>query len=87
MERITGVAVKVGGLIFSQAAPNRHHTCLRMAIAAIGEDKDHQQGFTTSEGRYVGRKEAKDIAEASGQMKPRQEGQYDGELLFSEDVW
>jgi hypothetical protein len=70
--------------------PGRHHHCvwrakeLGYSFTAVA---DAVQGFMTTTGRFVGREEALLIARARGQMKPRLPGQYDGDELFSEDVW
>lgn len=75
------------GLVFALPAPNRHHDVLRAmneltiprAVAFEGE-----QGFVTSEGCFVGRREARDIATIAGQLLPTA---YDLDQLYSEDVW
>lgn len=53
----------------------------------IGKEKlaGRDQGFLTSTGRYVGRKEAADIARMAGQiLRPERQGTID---LFSEDLY
>jgi hypothetical protein len=76
------------GLIFTLPAPARHHNILHM-MSKLGITQDHTvtQGFLTDTGDFVRRKPAMMIARAAGQMKPREPGQYDGEELFSEDLW
>jgi hypothetical protein len=78
-------------LIVSAPPPARHHSLLHPV-------KDHwdwelrihpdDQGFLTSAGRFVGRKEALDIAERAGQIDPtnRKSGSSSNDL-FSEDLW
>ena len=83
-ERIISVACRMGDLILSAPAPARHGHVLRAARCEPGD-----QGFLTSEGRFVDRKEAYRIARASGQPWVRMEGPeyYQGDELYSEDVW
>lgn len=81
---IVAAAIKQGNMICSVPKPGRHHDVIReMARAGIPIPIDGEQGFLTSEGLFVGRKLAKDIALMAGQVlsnsSPTQ--------LFSEDVW
>jgi hypothetical protein len=51
-----------------------------------------EQGFLTNFGTYVGRKTAKEIAVAAGQFRTHagyvhRESEYQGDELFSEDLW
>lgn len=68
----------------------RHHHLIRLMVEQFGEDYDikfaypNNQGFLTSHGRYVGRSEARKIAEAQNQLV---EGALKHRHLFSEDVW
>lgn len=88
MERIKCVAIMdVFGRLFSSDAPARHHNVLHQMKNAGADHVGSDQGFLTSDGRYVDREEALKIATAAGQMKPRQPGQYNGPELFSEDLW
>jgi hypothetical protein len=85
-ERIVAAACTVYGAIISLPPPSRHHTLLRIIselnpdIGALGEDS---QGFLTSTGRYVGRREAAEIALESKQVEKIQVPY----KLFSEDLW
>ncbi len=72
MEKIVSVAIKAKeGLIFSLPKPNRHVDIIRLLflveidplVASNGEE-----GFLTSEGRFVDRIEAAQIALFSGQV-------------------
>lgn len=85
MEKIVAAAIKEGDVVCSVPQPGRHHNVMR-AMAAVGVPIPivGQQGFITSEGRFVNRFEAQDIARAAGQII-RKTGPI-GEL-FSEDVW
>lgn len=82
------------GVVYDLPKPGRHHDVIaHMADNGVGA-WDCDQGFTTSEGRYVDRFEAMDIARAAGQLLAVQTDP-DGidirrepsDRLFSEDVW
>jgi hypothetical protein len=66
---------------------HRHYNCILTLIYLSGystKTKDcgeYEQGFLTSNNRFIGRKEAAQIAFAAGQTKELKE------TLFSEDVW
>jgi hypothetical protein len=75
----------------------RHHDIIRRFQGEISRNPD-DQGFYTSFGRFVGRKEAMVIAMSAGQVrnsyygrKPLMEAYKDGDLLvkdlFSEDLY
>ena len=88
-ETIDRAAIWYRGRTYSVARPGRHHDIIRaMDLAGIDPAHGHQ-GFVTSSGRFVDRREARKIAEAAGQLLPvddlgaiRQHPE-----LFSEDVW
>ncbi|WP_316201019.1 MULTISPECIES: hypothetical protein [unclassified Bradyrhizobium] len=93
-ETIERAAIFCDHVTWTVARPGRHHD----VIAYIAPERPWlvsirgQQGFVTSTGRFVGREEARKIAEAANQLIPtygedgvpfiRQHPQ-----LFSEDVW
>lgn len=86
-ERIVSVAINNGSMIWSLPSPARHHSVLRamsdFGIDAITHGNPDAQGFMTSTGRYVGRREAAQIAQEAGQIdKPKWPPE-----LFSEDLW
>lgn len=94
-ERIAAAAIQAGELTLSQRPPGRHHTILR-SMEGLGIPASHarnaEQGFVTSTGRFVDRREGMHIARAAGQLIPRAGGYMAGEIstgdeLFSEDVW
>lgn len=66
--------------------PARHHSLLHPLGDGhvIGPD---DQGFLTSTGRYVGRREALEIVIASGQPQIDHPSRNAGGQLFSEDLW
>lgn len=84
-ERITGVAIlDERDRLWSLPPPHRHHSIFALAAFCKDDAEGGTQGFTTSAGRFVDRKEARRIAEAAGQ-EPRRTGTSDE--LFSEDLW
>lgn len=88
-EKIVSVAIWHGGLVFSLPAPNRHcHVLNTMHVLGVKQDHTTEQGFLTDTGDFVRRKPALLIAKAAGQMKRLQgPGTYQGDELFSEDLW
>lgn len=84
-ERIISVAISAFGIIASLPAPARHGDVLRKLwefnqTVVVGADR---QGFLTSTGRYVNRRDAAAIALAAGQVD-RLTAAPD---LYSEDLW
>jgi len=94
---IVAVAFQLGDLTLSLPKPARHHDVLHhyydMTGRTLPSEGKWEQGFLTNFGTYVGRKTAKKIAVAAGQYRAfdgyvsRGELDYQGEELFSEDVW
>lgn len=87
VERIVAAAIRFDGVTHTMPPPARHHTIMH----ALDEDYwdrrglgMEEQGFITSDGRYVDRKEAKLIAVAADQLLP---GHSRLDELFSECVW
>lgn len=68
-------------MTFTLPAPARHHHILHYLARP---DFHVEQGFLTSTGRFVSRKEAMGIAVAAGQVSPSKVQSPD---LFSEDLW
>ena len=86
MERIVAAAVHAYGATWSLPRPARHHNVLwaidNAGLCAMTPGPD-AQGFLTSDGRFVGRKEAADLAVAAGQTDaPKWPPD-----LYSEDLW
>ena len=80
---IYAVAIKSdAGQVYNLVAPARHHDVL--AVMKEGGAKPKEQGFLDDQGRFVGREEARKIAEEAGQLLERAIQSPD---LFSEDVW
>lgn len=73
------------GQIWAVEQPGRHsHVCWTMDAHCVPNDQMTDQGFLTSYGRYVDRREAVAIAVSSNQLLDLQ---HHPELLFSEDLW
>jgi hypothetical protein len=91
-ERIIASAVKLGnGHIY---VGKRHTDAQKNAVSILGEDnflkaRVIDDGFITSELRFIKRKEAFILAKNNGQFKryELQKSGYDGDELFSEDLW
>lgn len=84
-ERITGVAIlDAHQRLWSLPPPHRHGSIFALAAFTRCDAEGGTQGFTTSVGRFVDRKEAWRIAVAAGQ-EPRQTG--GAGTLYSEDLW
>lgn len=82
---IVAAAIKQGSMVCSVPKPGRHHDVIReMAKSGIPIPITGEQGFLTSEGIFVNRYQAKDIARMAGQILAKH-GNLD--QLFSEDVW
>jgi hypothetical protein len=74
------------GNVYSVPQPGRHHDVIQlMTRSGCKTPIAGDQGFLTSEGKFVSRSEAKEIAEAANQLLPRADCR--GGHLFSEDVW
>jgi hypothetical protein len=98
---IVSAAVRINHCVCSMAAPARHHDILRQITGLFdpGERPDHTfenetQGFLTDTGQFLNRREAYDHCIRTGQGLPRRERMlgenkrlYDGEELYSEDLW
>lgn len=67
--------------------PHRHHH-LFSVCALLGIEPDHsgdaEQGFTTHDGRFVGRGEALMMVREAGQQMRNPNAQHQ---LYSEDLW
>lgn len=87
---ITHVAVKFDGITYALPKPNRHHHVLRMLFEQLGHgiNGPHSEGFLDETGHYMNRRNAFDHATRNGQVLPRTKpGCYQGDELFSEDLW
>ena len=79
---IAAAILGTDGKLYALPAPARHHNILHHF------DVDQcTSGFITSDGEYVGREKAFEIASAAGQVLPRDPAGYNGNMLFTEDLW
>ncbi len=86
-QRFKGRRVYPEYLTISAPPPARHGSLLHPFIERTGiRIACEDQGFLTSTGRFVGRKEAHDIAVASGQPLIDHPSRIEG-TLYSEDLW
>lgn len=86
---ITHVAVAYDNRVWALPAPNRHHNVLqvmfRQSVHCCGQDV---QGFLDSNGTFLARRPAMELAEANGQLIRNSDPKfYQGKELFSEDLW
>lgn len=82
---ITHVAIKQCGKIYSLPKPNRHFDVLGLMIEnneTLPECRTY--GFLDDDGVFLSPKAARIVARELGQLLPRA---YDGDILFSEDIW
>ena len=89
MRQITHVAVTFDDKTYSMARPNRHHHVLHMmynnGIRLYGP---HKEGFLDSNGNFLTRQEAFELASTNGQLNRRKGKEfYQGTDLYSEDIW
>lgn len=87
--KLTHVAIRFQGKVYSLPAPNRHHHVIGEIIRQTGvksvDVHDDDQGFLDEKGTYLNRRQALVSADLFDQIKPGtviRAGQ-----LFSEDVW
>ena len=87
--KITHVAIRFQGRIFSLPAPNRHHHVIRHIVDELGvryvNSHGEDQGFLDESGQYLTRKQALVSALLNDQVKDPT--QIRAGELFSEDVW
>jgi len=85
-ERIVAAALQLDGVTHSLPRPKRHHDVMYALDEAYWQKHmgKERSGFLTSDGRFVNRFEAKDIARHAGQLLKRASKLPE---LFSEDVW
>lgn len=89
--KLVAAAVRQDGVVFAVRQPARHHNVMAMMRHHYGLDivEGHEQGFLVSDGRFVGRHEARRIAGRAEQLLPRPPDRPLPEdyMLTSEDVW
>lgn len=92
---IVAAAVRINHCVCSMAAPARHHDILRQIAGLFdpGERPGHTyeaetQGFIEDSGQFLDRRAALAHARECGQVLKRKPGVgYQGDELFSEDLW
>jgi len=86
-ETIAAAAILHRGTVWSVPRPGRHHDVIarirREAAGTLPVRGGEAQGFVTSTGRYVDRREGGRLALAAGQTQTLGWGP----RLFSEDLW
>lgn len=85
--RVEKAAICLNGIVYSLDRPNRHHSIIAFLVEN-GEKPPirGEQGFVLSDGSFVNRKDALNIAIASGQVVLADcVAPLVG--LFSEDLW
>lgn len=82
-ERIVGVAIKVGHTTFWQELPTRTSEIIEKLTGTGIKRFMIKEGFMTSSGRFVDRREAYIVARKAGQLK---RGTSDIEWLFMVDL-
>lgn len=83
--RLTHVAIRFQGKLYSLPAPNRHHHVIREILIQNPDvctvDND-EQGFLDESGRFLTRAQALVSAALFGQLRREPRG-----ILTSEDLW
>jgi len=92
MERIEQAAIRWEGKVYTAPRPARHGDVFKANCEVVngivrGKILGGEQGFVTDAGRFVNRKEAYQIATSQGQVTERRPGGYDGNDLYTEDLW
>lgn len=84
-KEIFGVAIIYNDNMYCLPKPNRHHHVIRMIGGIRGPDT---QGFYDANGLFLDRKQAYIRAQETGQLnRDPSPLKYQGEELFSEDLW
>lgn len=98
---IVSAAIQINELILSMPMPARHSDIIHKFYILIDSDPSKSncieiQGFLTNEGNFLDRRNSMKHAISCGQGTPRRDklkieypdnSFYDGEDLFSEDLW
>ena len=85
--KITHVAIRFQGTVYSLPSPNRHHHVIMEILNRTGVDHiwGEEQGFLDETGQFLSRRQALVSALFHGQVK--NPSQIRAERLFSEDLW
>lgn len=89
MKQIVGVSIIYDGVMHQLPRPNRHPHVIQKIYEenGVGIAGPDEQGFVLDDGTFIGRRDALILAKQNGQLLPRSPGQYQGDKLFSEDLW
>jgi hypothetical protein len=92
MERIHGPALKSPeGDLYADPIPASHWSIAQLVKNLVPDSvnvlRDWEQGFLTTDERFVDRKEAYRIAALAGQIVSHVPDPESGRKLFSEDLW
>jgi hypothetical protein len=87
--KLTHVAIRFRGEVYSLPAPNRHHHVIWKIVRETGADfvdaPTEDQGFLDESGTFLNRRQALVSARMFGQIKKGTVIRLG--MLFSEDVW
>ncbi len=87
--RITHVAIRYKGKVWSLPEPNRHHNVIRLIADETGDKyidaHGDNQGFVDADGRYLNRRQA--LVSALVNKQVLDENDIRGGQLYSEDLW
>lgn len=85
-ERVVAAAICYGDIVAVMPQPSRHHDIIKAWHDATGQSTGGkcEQGFVTSEGRFVDRKVGLRIADRASQIIDKTGDPF---RLFSEDMW
>lgn len=85
--KITHVAIRFQGKVYSLPPPNRHHDVIREIVRLTGVDSvdNDEQGFLDETGRFLNRQQA--ILSARLHNQIREGSRIVAGLLFSENLW
>jgi hypothetical protein len=86
--KLTHVAIRFRGKVYSLPAPNRHHHVITEILKQnpdVCTVDDNEQGFLDESGTFLNRKQALVSAQLFDQLKPNEPVRCG--MLFSENVW
>lgn len=91
---IIAAAIKFGDLVCFVPKPGRHHNVLHNLVYNYGTGhrtavsyEQEIQGFLTDKGEFLNRRDGLTYARERGQVIRPDVGGYQGDELFSEDLW
>ena len=85
---VQSAAIKWEGLVLSMDRPARHGDLIReLSRLGLPEACHGEQGFVTSDGKFVDRQSAYEIAMRAGQILATAQSLFPGRDLFTEDLW